>query len=453
MWNIIPSLETLVQALAPAFTTPSFATHCYLLLGWLMCPGTHTLYRVGQTLHANDGQTGAERPPFDAYYNFFSRSAWTVSGLAYRVAFLAITRLKVLGPLYLIVDDTLLHKRGQQVWGLGWFRDAVASTKKRVATASGNNWVVLGLALPVPFCPDRILCLPLLARLHLPGKAQPSCAQLARQMLAEVQTWFGGRTLILIGDGAYGCRAVLDPLPEGVVFVGRLRGDAALFDPRPPRAVKGRRGRKPTKGPRLPSPKAAAAKADRQRCGRGPWVWQDVTVTAYGKVRTLRALSYVAAWPRVLDLRPLCVVVVRDPEGKLQDSYLFTTDLEATRAWVIEAFARRWSVEVLFRASKQVLDIEGPQQWCRESIEKLAPWVWLMQTLVTVWYLSAGRDLPEAQQARANLGAWENEWSLRHMLKVLREATLEKTITDMSAAGNELQQIMETLKNCINLAA
>ena len=53
------------------------------------------------------------------------------------------------GLLYLVVDDTLLHKRGKHVYALGWFRDAVASTAKRVATASGNHWVVVGLAIRI----------------------------------------------------------------------------------------------------------------------------------------------------------------------------------------------------------------------------------------------------------------------------------------------------------------
>jgi hypothetical protein len=453
MWHMIPSLEAVVQALVPAFTHPSFATQCQLLLGWLMCPGVHTAYRVGQAIRADTELSAAERHPFDRYYNFFSRSAWTVSGLAYHVAVLVVSRLNVLGPLYLIVDDTLLHKRGQHVWGLGWFRDAVASTKKRVATASGNNWVVLGLAIPLPFGGGRMLCLPLLARLHLPGQAQPSCADLARQLLLEVQSWFPGRALILIGDGAYACRAVLDPLPQGMVFVGRLRGDAALYEPRPPQAAKGRRGPKPKKGRRVLSPKAAAATADRKRNGRGPWVWQDVDVTAYGKSRQLRALSYTVVWPRVLGLQEVRVVVVRDPSGKMRDAYLFTTDVQATATWVIEAFARRWSVEVLFRSSKQVLDIEAPQQWCRESIEKLAPWVWLMQSVVTVWYLAGGRDLPEAEAGRETMGVWDSEWSLRHMLKVLRRATLDATINHTSADEDEVQQMMATLKNCVNLAA
>jgi hypothetical protein len=49
-----------------------------------------------------------------------------------------------------VVDDALLHKRGKHVYGLGWFRDAVASTAKRVATAGGNQWVVVGLAICSP---------------------------------------------------------------------------------------------------------------------------------------------------------------------------------------------------------------------------------------------------------------------------------------------------------------
>ena len=184
-------------------------------------------------------------------------------------------------------------------------------------------------------------------------------------------------------------------------------------------------------------------------------MWQRVLVTAYGRSRLLHALSYVVVWPKVLGLRPLRLVVVRDPVGKLDDTYLFTTDLEASVAWVIETLpCWRWSVEVVFRSAQAgVLDIEGPQHWCRRSIEKLAPWVWLMQSVVTVWYLSAGHDLPEAKAARETMGAWDSEWSLRHMLRVLRRATLDATINPTSADDNELQQMMQTLKNCVNLAA
>ena len=42
MWVMIASLQAVVQDLAPAFTEPSFVTHCQLLLGWVMCLGRHT---------------------------------------------------------------------------------------------------------------------------------------------------------------------------------------------------------------------------------------------------------------------------------------------------------------------------------------------------------------------------------------------------------------------------
>src|SRR6516164_4635477 len=189
MWTMIGSLEPVVALLQPAFTQPSFASSCQLLLAWVMCLGQHTLRRVGETAHPQTPPDHSRRHGLDTFYNFFERSAWTPAGLAYRVGVLILTRLTFTGAITLLVDDTLAHKRGKSVWGLGWFRDAVASTQKRVATASGHNWVVLAVAVCLPGTGVPILALPLLARLHLPGKGQPTCPELARQMLAEVLAW------------------------------------------------------------------------------------------------------------------------------------------------------------------------------------------------------------------------------------------------------------------------
>jgi len=453
MWTMIHSLQPFVEALQPAFTLPSSVTNAQLLLGWVMCLGHHTLRRVAHTAQPGQVPDHSRRHGLDASYNFFERSAWLPQALAYRVAVLILTRLTFLGGVVLLVDDTLAHKRGQSVWGLGWFRDAVASTQKRVATASGHNWVVLAVAVCLPGTAAPILALPLLARLHLPGQGQPSCPELARQLLGEVLAWFPGRRFTLVGDGAYASKALLADLDERVTFVGRLRGDAAVYDRRVPRARPGKRGPKAKKGPRLPSPKEAAAKADRKRSAAGAWVWQDVSVTVYGCARVLRAFAYEAVWPRVLGLRPIRVVVVRDPEGRLWDAYLFTTDLGAPLAEVITKFAWRWAIEVLFRASKQVLEIEAPQHWSRQSVEKVAPWVWSMQSVIMVWYISAGRESAEAAELRERLGDWDSEWSLRHMIQVLRRAILNATIDTNCADQAQLGEMVQTLKNWANLAA
>jgi hypothetical protein len=452
MWPMIPSLDPIVQSLAPAFSLPSFHTHCQLVLGWVMCLGQHRLCRVADTAQPQTLRDHSQRHHLDTTYNFFERSAWKVTGLAYHVAVLILTRLQLCGAITLLVDDTLNHKRGKHVWGIGWFRDAVASTRKRTATASGHNWVVVAVAVCLPFTNAPILALPLLARLHRSGKAQRSCPLVARDLLAEVLAWFPSRRFILVGDGAYASKALLSDLDERVTFVGRLRGDAAVYDPQVPQAKKGQRGRKAHKGPRLPNPKAAAAQADRKRSATGDWVWQEVTVTAYGKERVLRTVAYQVVWPRVMGLRPVQVVVVRDPAGKLEDAYLFTTDVRAQAAWVIQQFAWRWSIEVLFRASKQVLDIEAPQHYSREAVEKVTPWVWSLQSIIMVWYVTAGRELAEAEELRKVMGEWDSEWSLCHMVTVLRRATLNALIKPKSDEPAELLKLLEALKNCINLA-
>jgi hypothetical protein len=454
MWSMIDSLRGIVDDLSAAFTRPSLAMTYQLLVGWVMCLGKHTLCRVARSAQPQTLADNSQRHGLDGYYNFFARSAWTPAGLAYHVAVLVLTRLKFCGRITLLVDDTLAHKRGKSVWGLGWWRDAVASTKKRVATASGHNWVVVAVAYCLPFSNAPIFALPLLARLHLPGQGQPSCPALAKVMLAEVLQWFPKQCFTLVGDGAYACKELLGDLDHArVVFVGRLRGDACVYDPRVPQPKKGKKGPKAKKGPKLPKPKEAALKADRKRTSVGEWLWQRIEAAVYGESRSLLVVNYEAVWPRVLGLHPIQIVVVRDPEKRMKDCYLFTTDLQANVQWVVIQFAWRWAIEVLFRASKQVLDIEAPKHWCQESVEKLAPWVWSMQSVIMVWYLTVGYTTPEALELRELMGAWDSEWSLRHMLGVLRRAILNETINPNSANQAELTEMVKTLKNWANLAA
>src|SRR5207248_7525080 len=113
----------------------------------------------------------------------------------------------------LVIDDTLFHKRGLHVWGIGWFRDAVASTKKRVATASGHNWVVLAIVVQLPKL-GIVLAQPIMARLHRPGNGNPSCAQLGRQMVQELLDHFPDWRFSLLGDGGYTNQEMLGDLDK-----------------------------------------------------------------------------------------------------------------------------------------------------------------------------------------------------------------------------------------------
>lgn len=451
MFTSIPSLDPILQCLLPAFTGPSFQTHVEVLLGWVMCLGRRSEFGVFQAIQADTPLSRKERHPFDRFYNFFSRTAWTVHDLARQLAVAIVVALNPRGLLYLVVDDTLLHKRGKHVYGLGWFRDAVASTAKRVATASGNHWVVIGLAICIPGT-NKIYCLPIHAKLHLAGKHHPSEATLAKEMLQDILGWFPDRKLVFIGDGAYSASNLLADLDPRVTYVGVMRADAAIYDPVVPKQPKSKRGRKATKGPRLPNPKEAVRKADGARRGKGLWAWQTVKATCYGATRQLQVLSFQAVWPEVRGLLPILVVLVRDPQGKFDDKYLFTTDVNAGLSWVISTFSWRWSIEVAFKASKQVMKIQAPQHWCRQSIEKLSPWVWLMQSVIGLWYINEGHKLPQARAARRRFGDWDTEWSLAHMLRILRAAILANSINTKSDTKADLHQLLAALENYLQLA-
>jgi hypothetical protein len=458
MWAVVPTLDVVLQGIAVVFTQPSFQTQREVLLGWVMCLGRRTEFRVFEAL-IGSRVSRKVRHPFDRFYNFFSRSAWCVKELAHRVAVQLAVGLMPRGELHLVVDGTLLHKSGKSVFGIGWFHDPVTSTKKRVATARGNKWVVMGLVVPIPGT-KKVLCLPIHALLQKSG-TKAGEAELAREMLRDVLEWFPDRKLLLVGDGGFSAKNLLLDLPEPVRYVGLMRGDAALHDPHIPPRRKGQRGPTPKFGKRLASPRELMKTADkkkRKQKGKSKsrdkrYQWKTISVHAYGEDRRFQVCSFTATWPKVFGGRAIQVVLCRPLDKGYDNVTLYTTDPTATPEWVVETYARRSSIEATFKSSKQVMEIQKPQHRCRRSIEKLAPWVWLMQSVVSLWYLQHGRHLPEARAARRELGDWESEWSLRHMLRLLRRLSIREMISRMSHTKHDLQQFTETLENYVYLAA
>jgi hypothetical protein len=76
-----------------------------------------------------------------------------------------------------------------------------------------------------------------------------------------------------------------------------------------------------------------------------------------------------------------------------------------------------------------------------------------MQSVISLWYFTDGRKLPEAQAARRRFGKWDTEWSLAHMLRILRTAILADTINPESATKADLCQLLYDLENYLILAA
>ena len=76
-----------------------------------------------------------------------------------------------------------------------------------------------------------------------------------------------------------------------------------------------------------------------------------------------------------------------------------------------------------------------------------------MQSVIMVWYLTAGHDLDEAAEMRARMGDWDSEWSLRHMIQVAQRAILNATINPNSADQDQLREMVKMLENWALLAA
>jgi hypothetical protein len=125
-----------------------------------------------------------------------------------------------------------------------------------------------------------------------------------------------------------------------VTFITRLRLDAALYDPAPPRTA-GQMGRPRLKGERLPNLSVVAEDSST--------AWASATVEDWygGGKRTLEVASATAVWYSTgLPAVPIRWVLVRDPQGEFKTQPLLCTDLGARPEQILRWFVMRWQMEV-----------------------------------------------------------------------------------------------------------
>ena len=111
-----------------------------------------------------------------------------------------------------------------------------------------------------------------------------------------------------------------------MTFITRLRLDAALYEPAPPRRP-GQIGRPRIKGERLPNLSVVAEDPKT--------VWGPTEIANwYGsEQRTVEVASQTAVWYSTgLPAVPVRWVLVRDPEGEFKAQALLCTDLETIRS-------------------------------------------------------------------------------------------------------------------------
>jgi hypothetical protein len=388
MDQLIPSLAHLVARFAPCFRQEVAQTFVMMVAAWIVCLGRRTISRVWET-------TGrAQDHDHSAAFRLFSAAAWDWDEVACILCTLIITHLVPGASLWVVVDDTLCHKRGAKVAFGGIFLDAVLSSKNHKVFRFGNNWVMLGMVVRLPFRPDRSFCLPVLWRVYEKkgkGKKQAATHRTKGQLAAEMVLWMAEKfptcKIMVVGDSAYVGQHLLKDRPANVHVLGPLRWDAALS------TVAVEAGQR-VQGERLPNPKAMLA--DDRR-----WPVHILTID-FGKVQRSLAIKVIrdVCWDHAAGRTPLQIVLVRDPQGAWRDEALVTTDLSRTAQEMILGYCRRWSVEVAFCDAKQLLGFHDPQVWCEKSVQRAAPMSWLVGSLVVLWYVLSGQDGPQATRQR-----------------------------------------------------
>jgi hypothetical protein len=327
---------------------------------------------------------------------------------------LALPWLPAAGPLIVIIDDTLCRKHGKGICGASMHHDPLLSSGRKPFFSFGHVWVVLALWVPLPMGATRGFALPLLFRLYRSTKRggqadapsrptrgrrlqaaqtahtqgeRPTKLELAREMLAIVAQWAGPRSVYAVADSLYAGRTLLEQRPANVHVISRLRMDAALWTPPPPRR-KGQTGRPRRRGVRLPTPTALAAAGRR---------WRTISVTIYGRTVTTQVITCRALWYVALRDQPVRIVVVHDPTGKRKDEAFFCTDSGVTEGFLLETYARRWTLEVTFHDAKQSLGFEDAQSQTARAVLRTAPLAGIGYDLVLLWaarHSQAGRPLP-----------------------------------------------------------
>jgi hypothetical protein len=387
--QLIPSLSCLLDPFAGCFRREVFATFRLAVVAWAVCPGVRTLSEVWQAT----GLAGLRH--HDTFYAFFRSAGWDWDDLGRLLILGAVASLVPTGSVWVVVDDTLCHKRGTHVFCGGFFLDAVTSSRKRKNFRFGLNWVVLGLSVHLPFRPDRYFCLPVLWRVYKKkGVAgYQARGELAIRMARVVAGWLPGRDCWVVADSAYINATLLAGRPANLHVLGPLRWDAALYALPGPRRP-GQKGPTPKRGPRLPTPKAMIEDT-------GGYPAELVEVQLLQRKRRLRVqVVREVLWYRRKATPPVTLVLVRDPSGQWRDEVLLSSNTKVTAQEAVAGYCRRWGIEVAFQESKQHLGLHDPRVRAPRSVERAHPMAWLVQTLTVLWYAQAGKDGPQPRRPR-----------------------------------------------------
>lgn len=398
MRNLPDAIIHVLRHFEMAFSEPVWEWARILLIGAILAPGKRTVTAALRVMGLS------QERQFQNYHRVLNRAIWSSRTLSRILLRLLLRAFVPAGePVVLGLDDHIERRRGAKIAAKGIYRDAVRSSKSFFVKTSGLRWVCMMVLTSIPWA-KRVWALPFLTvlapseRYHQErGMSHKQLTDWARQMITQVRRWLGERVLVVVADSSYAAIELLSAcasLPRPVTIVTRLRLDAALYEPAPPRE-KGKKGAPRKKGQRQPTLA--------QRLDDPATLWEMVTVRWYGGVmRQVEVASGTAVWYHSgMPTVPIRWVLIRDPLGRFEAQALLSTDQSNAAAQIVEWFVLRWQLEVTFEEARAHLGVETQRQWSDLAIVRTTPALLALFSLVTLFahQLLQGQDMAVRQAA------------------------------------------------------
>jgi hypothetical protein len=384
-----PEFAAFMIAFEPLFSKAVFQHAQVLVTGAILAPGRRTVASVLRVMGL------AHLATFQNYHRVLNRAHWSPRRAAQILLLMLVRTFSGEGALVFGLDDTIERRRGAQIKAKGIYRDPVRSSHGHFVKASGLRWLSLMYLPQIPWA-ERVWALPFLTvlcpseRYHKEqGLSPKKLTDWARQMLLQLRRWLPDVPLVVTADSSFSAIEFLAAVREQLTVVTRLRLDAALYKPAPPRRP-GQMGRPRKKGARLPT---LAQVLSQQKTTKT--TWQRVLVSRWygGGAYELELATGCAVWYHSgMPVVPLRWVLVRDPAGKLKPKAFLCTNQRARPIEVLSWFVRRWRVEVTFEEVRRHLGMETQRQWSDKAIGRSTPCLLGLFSLVTLMATSLHKE-------------------------------------------------------------
>lgn len=395
MTDLPASILHVFNFFAPLFSRPVYKNAIELMVAHFICTGKRTVTNLIR-------QLGKHKDcKFTKYFYVLRKAKWSTVQSS-KILFLLIIEklLPKNAPIEINIDAHLNKRRGPKIKGIGYHRDAVASTKTHKVLTTGHNWLVAAICIRI-FGTQYKWSLPFLSYLLTPEKPLSSSrnkadlkgkgrhkkmTEVTTQFIIQIRRWIGPkREIIIVADSAFCCRDICRTcIKHNVIFCTRLRLDASLYDFPPPRH--NGRGRPRIVGERLPSLEALL-KDKKQK-------WVHMQVSWYnGDTKNLEVLTSTCLWyHNSVGGVPIRWILTRDPSGEKKPMALLVTDFRVCAEQAIAFFIGRWPIETTFQEINQHLGLETIHTWSDTSVNRTAPTIIASYSLVCLVVHQAVKD-------------------------------------------------------------